>query len=247
MIHRIRQTLAQLGWSNTALYALAHGLSAVSGGRWVLHRYIFIAQPVGAKALCHGRGQDIEVRLALAEDELPEDYPRPASVVRERFRQGAHSLAAFHGRELVGCLWYVLDAYQEDEVRARYQLASSHACWDFDVWVRPQDRLGWTFRRLWDEAHQRLRSHAVRWSCSRVSAFNPASLHAHARLGAVRLGSAVFLCCGDWQWMFTNLRPRFHLSRRPDVFPQLRFDPTSLNAIDPTEQPCSTSTKSKTS
>lgn len=247
MIHRFRQTLAQLGWFNTVLYALAYCLGAASGGRWALHRYIFIAQPVDGDSLCEGRGQDIEVRLAQAEDELPDDYPRPAPVLRERFRQGAHSLAAFHRQELVGFRWYVLDGYQEDEVRARYQLASSHACWDFDVWVRPQDRLGWTFRRLWDEAHQHLRGHAVRWSCSRISAFNPASLKAHTRLGAVRLGSAVFICCGRWQWMFTNLRPRFHLSRRPDVFPQLRFDTSTLSAIHSTEPPCRTSTKSKTS
>jgi GNAT superfamily N-acetyltransferase len=138
---------------------------------------------------------------------------------------------------LAGFLWLIADAYQEDEVRARYRLASSRASWDFDVWVRPEERLGWVFRRLWEAARQHLRARGVRWTCSRISAFNAASLRAHAQIGTVTLGHAVFLRCGAWQWMIATLRPWFHLSRSPSSFPQLTFD------IPVQEPPCPTSTK----
>ena len=55
-----------------------------------------------------------------------------------------------------------------------------------------------------------------------ISAFNAASLRAHARLGARRLGSATFLRCGRWQWMLATRPPYFHLSRHAAAFPRLR-------------------------
>src|SRR3546814_8885793 len=45
-------------------------------------------------------------------------------------------------------------------------------------------RSGPAFGRLWDEANAFLRQQGVACSWSRISAFNPASLASHARLGA---------------------------------------------------------------
>lgn len=233
----LRLTLAQLGWFNTMLYALARLLELASGGRWTLLRYLFVAQYVSDTPLTPMRGADIGIRMPSACEPLPDSYPRPPHVVRDRYAQGAQSLAAWRHGELAGFLWMIAGAYQEDEVRVRYRLASPRASWDFDVWVRPDERLGWVFRRLWEAARQHLRARGVRWTCSRISAFNAASLRAHAHIGTVKLGHALFLRCGAWQWMIASLPPYFHLSRSPSSFPQLTFD------IPTQEPPCPTSTK----
>ena len=43
---------------------------------------------------------------------------------------------------------------------------------------------------LWGKANQHLRNEGVEWSFSRISAFNPGSLHAHSKLGIRILFSA---------------------------------------------------------
>jgi hypothetical protein len=231
-LRRFGQGVAQLGWPNALLYHGDRVLSALSGGRCGLYKYHFVAQAIAAAPLCAGRGGAIAVRRCLRRSELPAGYPRDDSVLRQRYADGALSLAAFKGAggELSGFLWLAFGAYQEDEVRARYILASNQSCWDFDVWVTPHERMGPCFVRLWDEANLLLRARAVRWSCSRISAFNCASLRAHARLGAVRLGSAVFLCCGRWQWMLATRAPYVHVSCRDSSFPRLVFDTSGLVA-----------------
>jgi GNAT superfamily N-acetyltransferase len=239
MSKRLRLTLAQLGWLNTGLYLLARLLQRASGGRWALFSYLFVAQYVSDTPLSPMRGADIEIRSPDAGMPLPDDYPRPAKVVRGRYAQGACTLTAWRNERLAGFLWLVADAYQEDEVRVCYQLTTPRASWDFDVWVRPEERLGWVFRRLWEAARQHLRGHGVRWTCSRISAFNPGSLRAHAHIGVVRLGQATFLRCGQWQWMISSLRPYVHLSRHSASFPQLIFDTRQLQ-----EPPCTNFRKS---
>lgn len=222
-----------MGVLNTCLYLLARLLERLTGKRWALYRYLFVAQYVGDTPLTPMRGQDIHILSPEPEDALPAGYPRPARVVRERYAQGARTLTAWRDGRLAGFIWLIQGAYQEDEVRVRYQLASPRACWDFDVWVRPDERLGWVFRRLWEAARQHLHQRNIRWSCSRISAFNHASLRAHAHIGVVQLGHAIFLRCGGWQWMLGSLRPYFHLSRNEASFPNLIFDSSALQ-----EPPC---------
>ena len=234
----LRHTYQQLGWRNALLYWLAHLLAAVSAGRWALYRYQFVAQYVGDVPLCGARGRDIDIRELAAIDSTPDDYPRPESVVRQRYAQGARSLAAWRKGRLAGFLWLIPDAYREDEVRVHYRLASSRASWDFDVWIRPEERLGWVFPRLWEAARGHLRQQGVRWTCSRISDFNPASLRAHARIGVVRLGGATFLRCGRWQWMWASLAPYFHLSRHEANCPQLTIDTCALPDAIPQELTC---------
>jgi len=118
----------------------------------------------------------------------------------------------------------VTEAYSEDVVRARYLLPpSGKTAWDFDVYVVPEERLGFTFPRLWDTAYEYLREKGIRWSLSRISAFNPASLAAHRRLGARRIGSATFLLLGGAQLMLSSFRPYLHLSLRRSVPAVLRL------------------------
>jgi hypothetical protein len=233
-LRRYGQGIAELGCCNALLYHVDRALSRLSGGRCGLYKYHFVAQAIAVESLCGGRGGKIAVRLCRHRADLPAGYPRDGRVLDQRYADGALSLTAFSGNaegggeRLAGFLWLMFDAYQEDEVRARYILASPQSSWDFDVWVAPRERLGPSFARLWDEANRVLRARAVRWSCSRISAFNGASLRAHARIGTVRLGTATFVCCGRWQWMFATVPPYAHLSRGASSFPRLIFDTSRL-------------------
>lgn len=218
------QTLAELGAGNTAWYAAARALGRL-GIR--VRRYQFVAQPVAAAAMRNGPG-NLTMRPIATLDELPFAYPRPREVVAARFRQGGYSIAAWKGEELAAILWYQFGAYQEDEVRVRYCLPSPHSCWDYDVFVQPHLRLGTAFCRLWDEAHRSMRARGILWTCSRISAFNPGSLRAHLRIGAVPMGSATFIGLGRWQLMLATRPPYIHVSGGAASWPQLVFDTRPL-------------------
>lgn len=239
LLHTLAAQVSALGWCAACLSGVDRLLRRLSGQRWRLYCYRFVAQAVlpEGQSLAGQRGAAIAVR-ALRRAELPADYPRQPAVLDQRYAQGAFSLVAQRDGQLCGFLWLLYGSYQEDEVRVRYHLASARAAWDFDVWVRPDARLGPTFSRLWDEANVQLRRHGVDWSCSRISVFNPGSLRAHARIGTVVLGRALFLACGRWQWMGATLPPYLHLSRRAAAFPHFVFDtrtlthpPRSLHAV----------------
>lgn len=218
------QPLAELGARNTAWYAFARCLRIVG---IAMYRYQFVAQPVVPGPMRASPG-NLAMRQIASLDELPAVYPRPREVVAARFRQGGCSISAWKGQELAGILWYQLGAYQEDEVRVRYCLPSPHSCWDYDVFVQPNMRLGTAFCRLWDEANCRLRMRGIEWTCSRISVFNAGSLRAHARIGSVSMGNATFFRLGRWQLMLASRRPYCHLSGAAASWPQLVFDTRPL-------------------
>jgi hypothetical protein len=224
MKSRIMHTVKQIGWFNGMLYGVALLVQRATRGRWRLHKYRIVAQPVAASSLCGQRGKQIEIRHACSASDLPDGFPRRPEVIRQRYGQHAQCLAAFRDGHFAGCLWLCNGPYQEDEVRARFIPLAFDAAWDFDVNVLPEHQLGLVFARLWDEANRLLSRHGVHWSCSRISAFNRASLAAHARIGTLHLGHALFLCCGSWQWMASTHAPYFHLSCSPDSFPKFRLE-----------------------
>jgi hypothetical protein len=118
----------------------------------------------------------------------------------------------------------VRGAYEEDDVRCLFVLEpAGEASWDFDVFVDPTARLGFAFLRLWDEANRLLSSEGVKWSISRISAFNVGSLASHRRLGLRRIASAVFVCVGPVQLMFATCRPYVHLALGAASRPVMRL------------------------
>lgn len=245
-LDRLRRSIVQLGLFDTLCYGLD---SLLQRKGWRLRKYYFVAQPTSAppsgppaRVRVPQRGAGLSVRLASDGRDIPLSHPRPRAVIAQRFAQGAQTLQAWDGPELAAFLWFLPNAYQEDEVRARYRLASSDSLWDFDVYVAPDYRLGPAFRRLWGDAHLLMRQRGVRWTCSRISAYNPGSRTAHARLGAVTLGSAVFLSCGGWQWTAATQAPYFHFSRHPAAYPELLFDTSTLEGGANPEPPCPVST-----
>jgi hypothetical protein len=220
----ILRTITELGAVNAAWYVVARALRLFGIPMW---RYCFVAQRVAPCAMRKVPGKFMMRPIATA-DQLPAAYPRPPQVVAARFRQGGFNIAAWREGEIAAILWYQFGAYQEDEVRVRYCLPSPRSCWDYDVFVQPDLRLGTAFCRLWDEAHTRMRARGIAWTCSRISAFNPGSLRAHLRIGAVPMGSATFLGFGNWQLMLATLPPYLHLSLGPACRPQLVFDTRPL-------------------
>lgn len=232
-LKRIKKTLEDLGTANGLLYLLSQSLRRTSGSFASIVRYHFYAQPVPATAHHHTRVSAKNViREARADDPVVASFPRPASVIAQRFADGATCLVAEHNGQFSGYLWLARNAYEEDEVRCRYELHPPQDCaWDFDVYVVPEYRLGRTFARLWDAANAYLASEGVRWSLSRISSFNPASLAAHRRLGIQYIGSATFLILGNLQISLLPGRALPHLHRARDDRPSIRLTapkPTAL-------------------
>lgn len=226
----MRALIADLGAVNAALHLFDRVLAGVTAGRVRIFKYYFVAQPVPKAALVARPSVRMMVREIAAEAPEIADFPRPRGVIEDRFRQGARCFALYRDSAFVGFIWLLFGSYQEDEVRCRYT-PGAHCAWDFDVHIEPSFRLGRAFARLWDEANTMMRSKGVRWSLSRISAFNPASMTSHARLGAHRMGSALFLKIGMAQVMVGTQAPYLHVSLTEKSFPIIKLAP----AIDPHE------------
>lgn len=225
MFASTRQLAKTLGAGTAACYALARLLDVATRGTVRLIAYRFVAQPVPQKAnsLLASPGS-VELGFLHAGDPLVAQFPRPPAVIARRFHEGAQCVAAVKGQRLVAFLWFKEGEYVEDEVRCRYRFDSKVAVWDFDVYIDPEFRIGRVFARLWDFANQELRARGYRWTLSRISAFNTASLAAHTRLGARPLGSALFIVLGRVQVSVATCPPYFHVGWRDDMRPTIHLN-----------------------
>jgi len=223
MLKPFKSAISSLGVTNGVLYLLGRAMQALSKGRCYLIRYYLVAQPVPDPfvPVCRPseRGKIVEVS---GHDSPVEHFPGPGSVIRERFAKGHVCLAAANKNRFSGFLWFARGSYDEDEVHCRFVLAEpSTTAWDFDVYVEPPFRLGRTFARLWDEANAHYSVNGIKWSISRISAFNMQSLQSHGRMGIRRLHTLTFLCLGKVQIGFMSCNPYLSLawseSNRPTV------------------------------
>lgn len=229
MLSSVKTTLTQLGVANGLLYLLAIALARVSANRIRLYRYLLVAQPIphDSVPMCRPAAKN-PIREVTADDPLVARFPRPPQVIAKRFADGATCLVAEAKERFAGFLWLAHDGYDEDEVRCRYEFAHpEQSVWDFDVYVEPEFRIGRTFSRLWDEANRRLAAQGVRWSYSRISAFNPNSLSVHGRMGAHKLFSATFLCIGQIQITLAGNSPYLHFSLSDSSRPKLTLTPAA--------------------
>jgi hypothetical protein len=221
ILTKARSLVAELGASGASAYLIHRALGCVGGGFYWYH---FVAQPVlKAPLLVNGRGRSIDVReVDLGRTSTFSDLPLTPEVISYRKHQKAVCLCAFKNDQVVGCLWLCLGPYREDEVRClMFPEPRGRTSWDFDVYVRPEHRLGLVFVRLWEATNLYLSAHGVQWSISRISVANRRSLAAHARLGTRRIGSALFVRIGKAQLMISSLRPFLHLSFSPASIPVL--------------------------
>ena len=180
------------GQSARWLYRLQRALQKLTGGRAALHVYLFCVQPTVQAALTKLRDDPQTVIIPIEPgSEWTASFPRPATVIAQRFVQGARCFAVLVKNSFAGYVWMMREAYEEDEVRCRYLLPpTSVSVWDFDVFIAPNFRTGRTMARLWKACSARLHEEGVVWTFSRISLFNAASIQAHERLGASQIGRA---------------------------------------------------------
>lgn len=222
--------VGEFGFANAVLYLAARAIRTLFP-RVSLYRYYIVAQPVAEDDLLPSRrGKAISVRELGPGDPAFAGLPLDRDVLEFRFRQDVVCLGAFHNDAVIGCLWLCFGEYEEDEVRCVFDLAPSPGpdtapAWDFDVYLKPEARLGFAFAKLWDEANRLMRARGIGWSISRISAFNPGSLAAHTRLGAVRVGSLTALKGSRRQLVLSSLPPRIRFHRLDGVLPRYRVSP----------------------
>lgn len=223
MLKPLKSAISSLGAMNGLLYLLGRALQALSRGRCHLIRYYLVAQPVPYPFIpvCRPTASDV-VHEVSSQDSIAEHFPRPDSVIRERFAKGHVCLAATNKNTFSGFLWFARGSYDEDEVHCHFVLARPDiTVWDFDVHVEPRFRLGRTFARLWDAANERYAANGIKWSISRISAFNQQSLQSHGRMGIRRLHTLTFFCFGPLQAGFLSCFPYLNIcwkgSNRPSV------------------------------
>lgn len=226
MFDKLRRNVRDLGAASTVLYLLDRLLSAASGGRAHVYRYLLVAQPIAAGVAPLRPDARTRVEPAGPEHALASAFPRPAAVIRQRHADGAQCLVASHDEAFAGYLWWQRGHYDEDEVRCRFVLGEPDtSVWDFDVYVEPRFRLGRTMARLWDDAARRWHADGVRWSFSRISAFNAASIASHARMGLKPVGHAVFVVVGPWQLGLFSRPPHVHLALSASARPRVTLRP----------------------
>lgn len=222
--HRISAVVRELGWTDAILYGVARALRTLVR-RECMWKYYLVAQPVPqSPRIPATRGRQIEVGPLMPHTLTQSSLERPTEVIAARLSQGAACLGASKDGRLIGFQWFVIGPYDEDEVRCRFiPEPAGIVAWDFDVYIQPAHRSGLAFMRLWDETNAYLRVRGVRWTMSRISAFNSASLRSHRRLQARTLGSALFVRFGPLQIMFATLAPYLHVSPYKHCAPHLRL------------------------
>lgn len=213
----------ELGTWNALLYVASRLLERISGRRARLVKYYIVVQPIRPAAPLRPDPKT-DIRFTYRDDVLVLDFPRPAPVVEGRYASGSHCLTATVDGRFAGFLWWQHGRYEEDEVRCTYVLADAEqAVWDYDVYVEPHFRFGRTLARLWQAANDHLRGKGIAWTFSRISAFNPASLSSHARLGMKARHGATFWVFGRLQIGFFDIPPYIHVSLSDTRRPVLRL------------------------
>lgn len=210
----LQEAISTLGLGNGLLYLLGRLMQKLSSDRCRIIRYYLVAQPVPAAyvPVCKPSATDA-VEVARNIDEITARFPRPPSVIAHRFARQHTCLVASSKGEFSGFLWYANDFYEEDEVHCRFEIDQpAEGVWDYDVHVEPRFRMGRTFARLWDAANMRLSEQGIKWSFSRISAFNKQSLQSHKRMGLDVLAGLSFFCFGPLQIMLSSCFPYLNVS-----------------------------------
>jgi hypothetical protein len=214
------------GWPARLMSLCHRALARLSGGRAGLYVYLLCAQPIGDPGGPRLRADPgASVRRIEPDDPLQADFPRPAAVQARRYAAGAECWALSLRGRFAGHIWIQRHAYDEDEVRCRYVLPGPECVWDFDVYVPPELRAGRALARLWQGVDDALAAQGVRWSCSRISLFNPASVRAHERLGARHVGTVGCLVLGPVQITLGPHRPRLHIGSTAKPGPSVQISP----------------------
>ncbi len=215
-------------WGTRLMYVINAVLNWLHPGL-TFEKYLLVCQPVPAQAPGRAvRRGAVEIRLLDHADPLTAQMPRPEAEIRNRLALHAVCLVAVREERCAGFIWLTQEPHVEPNHRCRFETRpSGSTSWDLDVYVAPGERGGMLFARLWQAANDHLRQRGVRWTFSRISAFNCGSLAAHGRLGMHVLQTTTFLTAGPIQLMLSNGAPWLHLAWNRRMAPTI-----VLNAPD---------------
>jgi hypothetical protein len=219
---KLRDTFRSLGIVD-AFWYFCHATLHRLCESCTLDKYYVVAQSTSrTQRLLRDHGKSISMREISAGEPILAHIPRPSDIIAHRFAQGARCYGAFKDGILVGVIWLQTQEYREDEVRCAFSWWPKHdAVWSFDVFIVPEHRTGLAFVKLWSDVDAQLRQQGVRWTLSRISAFNVRSRASHQRLGLKIVAKCLFLASKKWQLMFSDCRPYIHLSRHAQSVPRI--------------------------
>jgi hypothetical protein len=221
----IRNDIRQMGFAGWLLYATNRALNRISKGRVEILALRFYLQPLPADRLVEVREND-PVRVGPVSPASLDlaAFGRPIDAIHERIAAGSICIAALRERELLGFMWLQRGALKERLVECYMRVEpSSQVVWDYDFFIHPRYRLGRLFGRLWDAAASTLREEGVAATISWIRIENRASELAHARLGAQRIGWAVFVRLRGGRAMVTSFPPYLSYSKKGDAL-KLQID-----------------------
>ncbi|PID43928.1 MAG: N-acetyltransferase [Gammaproteobacteria bacterium] len=225
LIEKSKKLVREMGLPVSLLYILSKLLAGISK-RIRLHYYLFVNQKISASPrLPAHRGKNFQFQIINKRVPLLDALPRPSEVIDNRFAQGYVCIAATRDEEFIGCIWFSLHSYIEDEVRAIFiPLPAGRAAWDFDVYIAPEYRATYLFPKLWDEADAFLKSQGYESTTSRIEGFNIQSVNSHKKLGADTIARAVYLKAGTLQLSFCTVYPYLHFSFGEKSIPKYELE-----------------------
>jgi len=220
MINWFKTSFAQIGKAATFYYIADKILQSTRIGS--IYPYYFFSQPL------EGNGKKVRLSKNFEIRRIKEDDPvllslLTSEICQYRFQQNAVCIGAFKDNHPVALLWFTPSTYHEDEVRADF-IPPESGCWDFGVHIEPEYRLTRAFSNLWISSTEIMKEMGYTDSLSRISAFNPGSLKAHMRMGAVLLGKAIFINIGPVQFCCSTRKPRFHIALNSKSRTVFHFD-----------------------
>lgn len=208
---RFRSDIRQMGLAGWLFYAADRALNRISSGRVGILALRFYLQPLPNERLIAVRENDPVRVEPISPGSLDlAAFGRPTDAIQERIDAGSTCIAALRDGELLGFMWLQQGTLKERLVRCHMHVEPcSRVVWDYDFFIQPRYRLGRLFGRLWDAASASLRGQGVEATVSWIRLGNRASEQAHARLGAKKIGWAIFLNVFGRQVMITSFRPCF--------------------------------------
>lgn len=228
LFNKLSNIYRDFGTMDGSLYLLQRVLNNLPGDFGLL-KYYLVAQPV-PPAPAKPRPHRLVIRQIERYHYQYDWFPRPRKFIDTRFDQNALCFVAFKNDSAIACLWLKAGSYDEDTVHCRFiPSPAPHAVWDFDVYIDPEHRLGRTFTHLWEHAFEWMREHNIRWTMSRIDAFNLASIRSHRRLGAITVNHVLFWNFAGRQITWSTGRPRMIVSQ--SRVPTINVTAPSLTSV----------------
>lgn len=205
-------SVRHLGFKGAAAYYIPRAVSmATRGGCKVLPLAFYVLPVRGERLLANGKDGNLKVELLAPEAISEEAFGRPEGVVAARFAKGDSCLGVLGASGLVGFMWLSDGPVAERLVNCVFEPGPKGlVAWDYDFFIAPRYRMGRAFAKLWDGAMDHLEAAGYKATVSWIEMSNVNSIRAHLRLGARKVGWAVFITILNAQLTLSSFRPYFH-------------------------------------